>query len=712
MHVTQSRAASSTAPRIATPRLSTRKDIQGLRAVAVALVVLEHAGVGLLSGGYVGVDVFFVVSGFLITQILVREASVSGKVSLSTFYSRRARRILPASTLVLLVTSLVAVLTLSASRAREVMDDVLWSSAFAANIHFARLDTDYFAADRAVSPVQHYWSLAVEEQFYLVLPLLLLVVVALGRRRLVAGKRFPGRWVTGIVVGVLSVASLAWSVIDTPLSPGTAYFSSLTRAWELGVGVVLALATPRLARLTQRTRVLLSGAGLVGILVAAVVYDATTPFPGYYALLPVLASAAVLAAGVERDGQGLARVLTWRPFTWVGDLSYSIYLWHWPALVLAAPLLVGDDPEWVVKTVVIGVVLLLSFLTYHLVEQPFRRGRAPMSRGKVALVLWPVSIAAVVLSMAGVNYYEDREAKARAAEAAAYYQAMGPSGFAAADASIPMLVEESVALADDNAPIRYPLSNLDGLREDHWAEEYPCFAAFKDTTSPPCELGDTDAETTVVAMGDSHMGMWLPALDDLGKADGFRVIPFVKWACPSVDVPTVPRFDGDDTCPSFRDWVYQQVRVTQPDVILVSNRVLPPNLDATGPEAIDVWRSGVQSTLELMAGLAPEVRVFGDVPRVPQNPGDCLSDDESTMATCTVEPTTKSVSGIIATRDAAEDAAVGYVNVKPLVCAELRCPMVVDQTVVYRDEDHISLTWSRRLTDELRDRLTFPFTSS
>ena len=687
-----------------TARLAPRKDIQGLRAVAVALVVLAHTGVPYVSGGYIGVDVFFVVSGFLITQILLREASLTGSVSLVRFYARRARRILPASTLVLLVTSAVAALTLSATRAQEVVEDVLWSSVFAANIHFAQLDADYFAMDRAVSPAQHYWSLAVEEQFYLVLPLLVLVVVVAGRRMLAAGRRFSGRWVTGVIVGLLSAASLAWSVIDTPVSPTTAYFSSFTRGWELGAGVLLALVVPRLADLGRRTRVVLGAGGLAAILVAAFLYDEGTLFPGYAALLPVLGSVAVLAAGVEEDGQGVAKVLTWRPVTWIGDLSYSIYLWHWPALVLGVPLLTGDDPEWLEKTVLIGIVVALSVLSYHLVEQPFRRGRVPGARGRLALVLWPVSVGAVVVATLGVTQYQSQLLEERTEAAERYYDDLGMSaGGASPGVSIPLLVEQSVQLADEGAPIHFPLDNYDGLREDHWANKYDCYATFRDTTAPACELGDTESDLTVAALGDSHMGMWLPALDAVGQTDGFRVVPFVKWACPSIDVPTTTGRGEPGSCEEFREWTLEQVEELDPDVIILSNRVLPPNLDAAESDIISVWEEGLRSTLATVSEIAPEVRVFGDVPRVEMDPGECLSQTESTMATCTLDASRRSVDGIVSTRNVVKDLGIPLVNVAPLTCSEQRCPLVVDQTVVYRDEDHISVTWALRLVDELRE---------
>ena len=713
MHVKQERRSSGrhterhTERQPGSPRLRPRKDIQGLRALAVTLVVLDHAGVPFMAGGFIGVDVFFVVSGFLITQLLIREASRTGSVSLARFYARRARRILPVSTLVLLVTSVVAALTLSASRAKEVVEDVLWSSAFAANIQFAQLGTDYFSQDRALSPVQHYWSLAVEEQFYLVLPLLFGVLVLWGRRRLDAGKSFPGRRVVGGFVGVLTLASLVWSVVATPMSPTSAYFSSLTRGWELGAGVLLALALPVAVRLSHRRRVALSTVGLLAILVAAVAFHDGTAFPGYAALLPVLGTLAVLAAGAGQDGQGLARVLTWRPVTWIGDLSYSIYLWHWPALVLCVPLLTGDDPVWLEKAVVLGGVLAVSMVSYHLVEQPFRHGRVPGTRARMALVLWPASVGAVVLATVWVSHYQAQQTEQRAIEAQQYY---GEETAGSADTAPlgSVRVEESVALADEGAPIHFPLTNLEDLEDDHWAEAYPCYAAFRDTTAPFCELGDVESDRTVVAFGDSHTGMWLPTLDAIGSSDGFRVVPFVKWACASIDVPTPTARGSVETCSAFRAWATEQIRELEPEAILLSNRVLPPNLEADEDDMIQVWQDGIRSTVATLSEIAP-TSVFSDVPRLEVDPGDCVSAPDSTMETCTVVPSAKSIQGIIATRSAAEEVGAPVVNVATMTCFEQRCPLVVDQTVTYRDEDHISMTWATELTEELRQRLAVAF---
>jgi hypothetical protein len=330
----------------------------------------------------------------------------------------------------------------------------------------------------------------------------------------------------------------------------------------------------------------------------------------------------------------------------------------------------------------------------------------PGSRGRFALILWPVSIGAVVVSTLWVTQYQQQLLDQRTEAAEQYYEQLGMTA-GSSEESMKDLVEDAVGLAEEGAPIHFPLDNYDGLRDDHWAEEYDCYAEFSDTTAPTCELGDSDAQTTVVALGDSHMGMWLPALDAIGQTDGFRLVPFIKWACPSIEVPTSSSRSGD-TCEQFREWTLEQLRAMDPDVILLSNRVFPPNLDVADDEVDAVWRDGLRATLATMSEIAPEVRVFGDVPRVDIDPGDCLSQSDSSMATCTLDATERSVKGIVATRAVAKELDVPFVNVAPFTCFEKQCPLVVDQTVTYRDDDHVSVTWATRLTGELRELVDLP----
>ncbi|HYY05676.1 MAG TPA: acyltransferase, partial [Candidatus Limnocylindria bacterium] len=349
--------------------MARRDDIQGLRAVAVLLVALGHAGVPFLGGGYVGVDVFFVLSGFLITGLLLAEAERGGTVSLGDFYARRARRILPAAALTLLVTDIAAHHLLNFVRARQVISDSVWAAAFGANVHFAHQGTDYFAQGQPPSPLLHFWTLSVEEQFYLVWPALLALVL-LRRRRLL------------VVVSVLGAASLAWSIASTRASENAAYCSTFARAWELALGAALAIAWPNLPPLHSRVR----WVGLAAIGAAAVGFSSATPFPGYAAVLPAAGAALVIAAG------GGARLLSSAPLRYVGDRSYAFYLWHWPVLTIAVQH-AGHDLSTAVKLLLLLGAFALSVLSYALVENPIRRARMP------ARILWPAS-AAVALGLA------------------------------------------------------------------------------------------------------------------------------------------------------------------------------------------------------------------------------------------------------------------------------------------------------------------------
>ncbi|MEZ5193287.1 MAG: acyltransferase family protein [Nocardioides sp.] len=396
---------------MSTSRPGLRADIQGLRAVAVLTVIASHAFARPVTGGFVGVDVFFVISGFLITQLLVREVAGTGRLSILGFYARRARRILPAATLVLVATAIATALWLGPVRAPEALRDTVWAAFFAANIRFARSGTDYFGQGLPPSPVQHYWSLAVEEQFYLVWPLVMLVVlVALtGRpRRRPAHAQPPYRELMA-AIAVLSVASLVWSVLQTAHRPTVAYFSTATRGWELGLGALGALwlarraARDESATPTRPARIvgeLAAGLALVVIVVVCLTYDAATPFPGWQASLPVVASLVLLVVGGLGGPHTLVdRMLSLRPLRTVGDWSYSLYLWHWPLLVIPVQYL-GRELRPVETIVALLVTFVLSGLSYRFVENPFRSA-AWLRRPVRAVAVYPVTVALVAAAAAG-----------------------------------------------------------------------------------------------------------------------------------------------------------------------------------------------------------------------------------------------------------------------------------------------------------------------
>jgi peptidoglycan/LPS O-acetylase OafA/YrhL len=351
---------------------SFRPDIEGLRAVAVALVVLFHAGVVPLAGGYVGVDVFFVLSGFLITGLLIRERLAFDSTSLPRFYARRVRRILPAATLVLVVTLLASYQWLGFLRANTIALDGQWTALFGANLHFALEGTQYLNNLAPPSPLQHYWSLAVEEQFYLIWPLLFLIIAGIGR-----GARL--RVKLAVALGIIITASFAWSIIQTPQDGNWAFFSPLTRAWELAIGALLAVSIPLILRIPTSTGPWLSWAGLGCVIGSAFLLDGNTPFPGYAASLPVLGAALAIIGGTVTPGGGAEVVLARAPLQWLGKLSYGLYLWHWPLLIVSAQA-TGNAVSFPQSLGLVAIAVLLSVVTYRLAENPIRRSTVLQKR--------------------------------------------------------------------------------------------------------------------------------------------------------------------------------------------------------------------------------------------------------------------------------------------------------------------------------------------
>ena len=355
-----------------------RGDIQGLRAVAVVLVVLDHAGVPGFEGGYVGVDVFFVISGYVITSLLLRQDPRHPWANLATFYARRIRRIVPAATIVLIGTVLVAYFTLGANFSPQLLGDVRWASLFAANFRLIATGSNYFIPGVAPSLITHYWSLGVEEQFYLVYPLVVFVLTRLTVERL-------RRATLAIVLVLLVAASAWWSFHQTPPAPVDAYYSPFTRFWELGLGGLVSLAPATWARRTRRTNTVVAVLAL-GLLIYGVLHlNATSGYPGVLAWIPCTAAATLLFTGNAQSRGGPATWLAWRPARYVGDISYSLYLYHYAWLML--PLLWASPPtSWRARTLEVAGALVCSILSYHLIENPIRRSTR-LSRDRVAALL-------------------------------------------------------------------------------------------------------------------------------------------------------------------------------------------------------------------------------------------------------------------------------------------------------------------------------------
>lgn len=366
-----------------------RPDIEGMRAIAVGLVLLFHGYHDPFTGGFVGVDVFFVISGFLITSLLLREQTKTGRISVLAFYARRARRILPAAALVVVVTVVATYYFLGFIAGNQVADDAKWTAVFAANIHFGLLGTNYLGSQLPPSPLQHMWSLGVEEQFYVVWPgLFLLMVLA------VRGPRHRNAMAALLFVAISS--SFAWSVIQTTSNATWAYFSPLTRAWELALGALVAVMAPAIAGMRSTwISELLAVCGLIGITATAFALSSSTPYPGAAVALPVVSTAVLIAAGCINPTTVVGRALSVRPMQWLGARSYSLYLWHWPVLIITAEYMGHDLSGWQ-NTGLLAIAVVAAAVSYRLVENPVRHARVLVSRTGLSLALGAMLILGTI----------------------------------------------------------------------------------------------------------------------------------------------------------------------------------------------------------------------------------------------------------------------------------------------------------------------------
>jgi peptidoglycan/LPS O-acetylase OafA/YrhL len=652
-----------------------RADIEGLRAVAVALVVLDHAGVGIVAGGYVGVDVFFVISGFLITRLLVVELEAEGRLSLATFYARRMKRLLPLVALVLLAVVVASSLMFSPWRSDAVAGDVRAAALYVVNWRFASQSLDYFGAGVDGSPVEHMWSLSIEEQFYFVWPALLLAATWWWRRRGLDIHRPAAVAVAGI-----GVVSFAYCVTYTSAEPNAAYFSTLTRAWELALGGALALAP--MPAVGRRTASVFGLAGLAAIAWAVVSFTSTTAFPGVAALVPTLGTAALIAAGGMSERSLSTSLLSLPPVRYIGRISYAWYLWHWPVLVFA-----GAHWGPLSTTQRVGAVLVSAgpaVLSHHLVEQPLRRARSLRLHPRWGLALGAACSAVAVVAAAGLVASEERVPTLAAAHVRGA-QALGEQGDPQATAS---------ALRPD--PV-HPGDDRSAMQDDG------CLTKLEDTVSRSCVYGDTDSRKTVVLFGDSLAMQYFPALDALAKRHHWRLVGLTKAGCPPVqtDVYNHRLERGYTECSTWREGTLDRIEQRErPAMTIVTGRMSTPAMrdgEMLSPTAGRVaMERGYIAMLERLRATGTKVVAVKDLPRSPRNVPDCVSASLDHIDTCAFARTAANSEEFDA-RAAKMVRGVRLVDMTPYVCPGGLCRAVIGDAITFRDYDHLTPTFARTL---------------
>jgi peptidoglycan/LPS O-acetylase OafA/YrhL len=690
-----------------------RPDIEGLRAVAVLAVVLFHADVPGVGGGYVGVDVFFVISGFLITGLLWREANTTGTVGLRRFYGARARRLLPASATVGVVTMVGSVVLLPLLQVKSVIADGITSALYVGNYWFIIRGVDYFASHRPPSPFQHYWSLGVEEQFYLVWPALIIVTAWLIRRvRRRSGAEATSSKRPYLVVLVLVAAlSFALSLAATPVAPAVAFFSLPTRAWQLALGGLVALTVVHWRRLSSRAAAITGWVGLALILLACTWLSSTTPYPGVAALLPSVGAALVIGAGCALPVQGCGRVLGLSPMRAIGRISYSWYLWHWPVLLLA-PGLLGHPlglPGKVAAALVSGG---LAALTLRFIENPLRFADAVRRSPGRSLALGGAATAmAVCVGLALLVVVPTPVGRGAPAAAVTVTTAPVPTGsdMAAYDAAVQHAFAQVRAAVAASVNLKAVPSNLDPPFANVEAEQNAymgsgCLRAPFQGDQPECATADTGSTTTVALVGDSHAAIWNPAFQQAATQRHWRLETLAKAACPLLDLPVNNPFrrlvELFEHCEQWRGQIMARLRAEHPRLVVVSVwRGYGADESLTGFNGYDpAWIDSLTRLVEQLRGIGAKVLVLGPVPDPHTTAPICLSAHLDDATACLPRRSTAVNQPGIAAESAATTIGGGqYVDVTDLFCTADRCPVIVGNTLVYVDASHLTFEYSRLL---------------
>jgi len=638
-----------------TSALPYRADIDGLRAVAILVVVLYHAGVRGFGGGFVGVDVFFVISGWLITQQLLGRSVGSRHVGLIDFWGRRIRRLIPAAFCMVVGTTILSWLFLSPLDWRLIVQRGVASTLYFSNLLFAWRAGDYFSGPLKDSPYLHTWSLGVEEQFYLVWPLVFVTALALAHRRVPAFRR----WLLG-AMGAIFVISMVINLRQTAADSPWAFFGLPARAWEFAIAGIIAASVPPRAVVPRRLTGLVACAGLLMIVVAVLRFDGTTPFPGTAAILPVVGALLVLLAGHHVDSPAIpTRTLSTTPFVTLGLLSYSWYLWHWPLMTIAVQALYRDTVS--IRFVAAIAALGVAALSYRFVENPIRKSprlrRSPaLTYGLGALL----TVGALVISGAFYGYWR-HEIR------------------------------------------REPYRTYDLVRQSYQVNG--CVIRTSTEGASYCESGARDSDRTVMLIGDSHAQQWMQAFGDVAADLGVRMVLRHAGNCSSTPVQrataTLSREERRRGCDGFQEQTQNLIDEIHPDVIVLADADGTKERMFTG--SARQWRAAVATQVEHLRDQGIAVGLVADSPQS-NDPLLCLARGLS-RGRCT--PKLVSARRLTdrygpAITHLEEQSALPVLDVNGDICDEQGCRIQVGDTWIFAAFEHLSQAFTVSQEPQIR----------
>jgi peptidoglycan/LPS O-acetylase OafA/YrhL len=664
-----------------------RKDIQALRAIAITPVVLFHLWPARISGGFVGVDVFFVISGFLITSHMLREVE-NNSFKISDFWVRRVRRLLPASFTVLLATALSVIALVPVQLWLQWLKEIQASILYFENWILALDAVDYLALSNEPSPVQHFWSLSVEEQFYLVWPLLIASAIFLVRKTDWKSRRSA---ILALLL-LLTVSSFGYGVYLTQTEPAIAYFSTPVRAWEFGVGALIAFA-PAIRNATAKWIASIFGLALIAY--SSFAYSTELAFPGYWALIPVLGAAAVIW-GSSNDG-ALGRVFALKPLQWLGTQSYSIYLWHWPIVTLL-PYALGADLDTLGKIFALALTLLLAKVTTAFIERPFLAGgRVP--RFKPATVFASLIIVSLILVGSAAVGIEQAKASIEAEKKKTDAQFNGVIDCFGAGARAPGKEACTNPKLKELFP---PLASA--AADSFWPEGCPT-ETREDVQPSFCEVGNGKSEIRIALVGDSHAKQYAAAFRDLAAQNNWSVEIFVKGGCPFSKASRI-REDSvlTEACNKYVDNVEKIILKKQYDLVITSQRNgvawIPTNNQSQEETAI----AGLKATWSSLVAKGIPVLAIKDSPMPVPKVIRCL--EIKTLKECSPRRSEAFLFDpqVQASKRSGSDL-VRLVEFDDIYCNSSVCFPVIGNVVVYRDENHLTSTFTRTLARFLKPHI-------